>query len=105
MLQRDANADIVLLQGNRLRAEFHVNTVLREVVPEDFLRTILVQDQNVLEFRPLVSCIYSRRRDIRLPLDDPGYWATSLEASNSRRARYLQVACTLAQAAEDPQDV
>ena len=41
MLQCHADSGLVLLQGDGLRAEFHVYVILREVIAENTLREIL----------------------------------------------------------------
>ena len=48
MLQCHVDSGLVRLQGDGLRAEFHVHAILREVVAENTLREILAENQRLL---------------------------------------------------------
>ena len=97
MLQCHADPGLVLLQGDGLRAEFHVHAILREVVAENTLREILTQDQRLLMTHPPVSKKYCYSGGNRYsPLGDPGSREYRPGSSIWQRAPYLQAACTFA---------
>ena len=52
MLQCHVDSGLVLLQGDGLRAEFHVHAILREVVAENTLREVLAENQRLLMYPP-----------------------------------------------------